>query len=309
LKKLTCGGLFSGIGGFCYGFESESFETLWAIDLDKDATDTYRENFKNVEVIQGDIASLNEMKAKLPQVDLLHAGFPCQSFSQAGNRKGFDDPRGALFFEIIKFIANQGSNRPAAILLENSPHLMWGDGGAWFDRVRIELQRSGYWFGPENAPIIDARAHGGLPQRRERLFMVALSREVFDYNPFFGLEENNVVDDLVELLDLDGSVEERYYLPKSNKYGNMIYEAGSKIPQNCLIQLRKSILRPQAPGVCPTLTANMGRGGHNVPFIIDTGRLRKLTERECLRLQGFPETFTFPDIVSSAKYRLIGNEV
>ena len=309
MRKLTCGGIFSGIGGFCYGFESESFKTLWAIDLDKNATDTYRQNFKDVDVICDDIATLNQKEAKLPRVDVLHAGFPCQSFSQAGNRKGFNDPRGALFFEIIKFIANQGSNKPSAILLENSPHLMFGDGGSWFDRVRVELQRAGYWFGPENAPVLDARANGGLPQRRERLFMVALSRDIFDFNPFFGLGENSSVDDLVDLLDLDGSVDEQYYLPKSNKYGNMIFNAGSQLPDNCLIPLRQSILRPQPPGMCPTLTANMGSGGHNVPFIIDTGRLRKLTERECLRLQGFPESFTFSEMISSAKYRLIGNAV
>ena len=139
--------------------------------------------------------------------------------------------------------------------------------------------------------------------------MVALLRERFDYNPFHGVGEADEIDQLEGMLDLSGNVPDKYYLPLDNKYGKLIFEAGAKLPDNCLVQLRQSILRPQPKGMCPTLTANMGRGGHNVPFVLDKGRLRRLTERECQVLQGFPLNFDFGDILGKDIYTLIGNSV
>ncbi len=306
---LTCGALFAGIGGFCFGMEKAGFKTLWATDIDAEATETYSKNFKHVEVINDDIIEMNRRSIRLQPVDVVHAGFPCQSFSAAGNRKGFDDPRGRLFYEVVNFIRNQGDDRPSVILLENAVNLLYGGNGSWFDTIRLELQRLGYWFSPENAAVIDARTHGGLPQRRERLFMVALSRDHFPLNPFFGVKKANKVEDLKKLFEPEGRVTDNYFLPSTNKYGNMLLEECRKLPKGSLIQLRQSIMRPQPPGMCPTLTANMGKGGHNVPFLIDEGRLRKLTERECLRLQGFPAKFKFAEMTMSSRYRLIGNAV
>ena len=99
-KKVTCGSLFSGIGGFCFGFERAGFETLWANDNDQKVSMTYKKNFESVEFLEQDIAKLET--SKLRPVDVIHAGFPCQSFSSAGNRLGFDDPRGMLFEQIIE---------------------------------------------------------------------------------------------------------------------------------------------------------------------------------------------------------------
>ena len=159
-RSLTCGSLFSGIGGFCYGFEDAGFNTLWALDSDDDAVATYSLNFQHVDVVHENLIEFNRSKRRLPPVDVMHAGFPCQSFSQAGGRKGFDDPRGQLFFEIFKFVRNMGDDRPPVLLLENSPYLMWGKNGEWFDTVRLELQRAGYWFGPGNSPVIDGNRSG-----------------------------------------------------------------------------------------------------------------------------------------------------
>ena len=139
--------------------------------------------------------------------------------------------------------------------------------------------------------------------------MVGLSKDHFDFNNFFGVSESEDIVELSKCLDVGNVDDEAYYLPETNKYGSWILAEGRKLQRNCLMQLRQSVLRPQEPGLCPTLTANMGRGGHNVPFLIDNGRLRKLTEKECLRLQGFPETFKWPEVISRTKYRLIGNAV
>ncbi len=305
----SVGSLFCGIGGFCYGFDAAGFKTVWANDIDPEAIETYRLNFPHVEAICDDIKRLNEVEYPLPPVDVLHAGFPCQSFSQAGNRLGFKDERGQLFFEIIKLIKRMGANKPKVLVFENSPFLTMGDNGMWFDIIRKEIQRCGYWFSAQNTAVIDTRKHTGLPQRRERLFMIATSRDHFDYNPFRGVSHKADLKHLVDLLDIGKVDDEFYYLSEDNKYGAWISKEARKHDDVRLFQLRKIELRPQPYGMCPTLTANMGVGGHNVPFLLDNGKLRKLTERECLRLQGFPEQFEWPELSHGARYRLIGNSV
>ena len=306
---LTCGALFSGIGGFCFGFEAAGFKTRWALDLDPDATETYKKNFTKTNVICEDIKRVNSSGLKMEPVDLLHAGFPCQSFSPAGNRLGFEDERGKLFFEIVELIKSWGDKKPGVLVLENSAFLLHGKGGEWFSSLQVAIQRLGYWFGIENAAIVDTRVHGGLPQNRERLFMVATSMDQMSFNPFTGippLEEKTDLESIVEM----GQEDERYYMPADNKYTKKISAEAKKYNDVRLFQFRRMQLRPQAAGVCPTLTANMGTGGHNVPFVMDSGRLRKLTERECLALQGFDrDSFKWADISQGARYRLIGNAV
>jgi DNA (cytosine-5)-methyltransferase 1 len=306
---FTVGSLFCGIGGFCFGFEEAGFKTIWANDFDAEAHRTYKLNFPNVNAICEDIRRLNASEFRFEPVDVLHAGFPCQSFSQAGNRLGFKDERGLLFFEIIKLIKRLGSKKPKILVFENSPFLMTGNGGMWFETIRNEIQKAGYWFNDLNAIVIDSRRNAGLPQRRERLFMVATARDCFDYNPFRGPVEKVEPQHLIDLLDLGRVDDEFYHLSEQNKYGAWISKEAKKHNDIRLFQLRKIELRPQPYGLCPTLTANMGAGGHNVPFLLDNGRLRKLTERECLRLQGFPERFKWPELSHGSKYRLIGNAV
>ena len=308
-KRLTCGALFSGIGGFCFGFEKAGFETAWALDIDKDATATYAENFLETEVVQEDIRKINQSKPILDPVTILHAGFPCQSFSPAGNRKGFEDERGMLFFEIVDLIKSWGKNKPKILVFENSAFLLHGEGGLWFNKIQFEIQRLGYWFNVENAVIIDTKEHAGLPQRRERLFMVAIAMDFMDYNPFTGISSVAESIDLEGILQL-GEEDEAYYMPEDNKYTKKISAAMRQYNDIRLFQFRRMQLRPQPPGHCPTLTANMGTGGHNVPFVMDGGRLRKLTERECLGLQGFDaSSFRWAETTLATKYRLIGNAV
>ncbi len=307
--NFTAGSLFCGIGGFCFGFKDAGFRTLWANDWDKDAIATYRKNFPEVEAIFGDIRALNEAEHPFGHVDVLHAGFPCQSFSQAGNKLGFQDERGQLFFEIIKLIKRLGADKPKILLLENSPYIAVGENGLWFDTIRSAIQQAGYWFSEQNAVSIDSRQHLGLPQRRERLFMVATSIDHFDYNPFVGPVAKANLKSLEDMLDIGMVDDDYYFLSEQNKYGAWISGEAKRHDDIRLFQLRKVVLRPQPYGVCPTLTANMGAGGHNVPFLLDNGRLRKLTERECLRLQGFPEHFQWPELAHGPMYRLIGNSV
>ncbi len=307
--QFTCGGLFAGIGGFCLGFEEAGFRTRWAVELDEFAAKTYSANLEHVSLVERSVEAVSVARDALEPVDVLHAGFPCQSFSQAGERRGFDDPRGRLFFEIIRLVNEFGANRPKVLVLENAPFLRWGQGGAWFLELERAIRRAGYWFGPGNCAELTTNELTALPQQRTRLFMVALSMSAFRSGRFeFPSERDSQPKNMRRWIDFDGAVDPDYYLPAENRYYNMI--SGSVTDRECLYQLRKYQVRAKERGVCPTLTANMGLGGHNVPFIMNCKGLRKLTEFECLALQGFPDEFRFPDEVPRAKrYVQVGNAV
>ena len=154
-----------------------------------------------------------------------------------------------------------------------------------------------------------------LPQDRERLFMVAASREHFNYNPFKPPSASNgsnghrrILDDLIDRTR-PGSPDS--YLPKDNRYYKMIdREMASGESDANIYQLRRSYVREKKQGLCPTLTANMGIGGHNVPFVRDSWGIRRLSIEEVARLQGFDTTESlFPEIPIPEKYRLLGNAV
>ena len=195
------------------------------------------------------------------------------------------------------------------LVLENAPFLRYGDGGAWFLELQRAIRKAGYWFRSDNSRELNAFELTHLPQQRVRLFMVAFSMQHFRSGRFlFPTKRNATEKDLSAFIDFDGHVDDEYYLPRENRYFDMILSAVSD--RRCVYQLRKYEIRAKDSGICPTLTANMGLGGHNVPFILNSRGLRKLTEYECLRLQGFPPRFDFPDGVPRAKrYTQVGNAV
>jgi DNA (cytosine-5)-methyltransferase 1 len=310
---LKAGALFSGIGGFCHAFESAGFITAWANDVDPYACSVYRLNFPKNRLVEKDIRGLSVRKDRLEPVDVLHAGFPCQSFSQAGSRKGFDDDRGKLFYEIIRLIKEFRQDKPRVIVLENAPYLKYGAGGTWFLEVSTQLQKAGYWFRESNAQELDLSELTDIPQQRSRLFMVAWSIDHFRSGRFEFPKPNGIHKHKppAEFIAFEGVDDREYYLSDENRYFKMITKERKDTEDvRHVYQLRKYFVRQKQPGVFPTLTANMGLGGHNVPFIWDAKGLRKLTERECLRLQGFPEKFKFPtDLSSKQRYTQIGNSV
>jgi DNA (cytosine-5)-methyltransferase 1 len=309
VPRMKAGALFAGIGGFCLGFHKVGIPTSWAIDNDFFANETYKSNLPGVRVIPDDVQSISVQTHDLEPVDVLHAGFPCQSFSQAGGRRGFTDPRGKLFYEIIRIVGEFRDRKPKAIVLENSPYLRYGEGGIWFLELQKQIQRAGYWFREVNCAELNAYDITDLPQQRVRLYMVAFLRDYFKSGRFsFPIEKNPAPKRLDRYVDFEGEQSDEYYLDPENRYFKMI--SGRVRNRRSLYQLRKYEVRAKEPDVCPTLTANMGLGGHNVPFVVDRRGLRKLTEDECLRLQGFPSGFSFPGVVPRAKrYVQVGNAV
>ena len=312
---ITVGCLFSGMGGFASGFVKAGCSIRWASDNDRYACEVFRHRLPGVPVLEKDVRNLSVQTDDLTSVDVVAAGFPCQSFSQAGNRLGFNDPRGKLFFEIPRLIGEFAPlKRPKLLVLENVPYLLHGSNKDWFDQVRRALRRAGYWFREESCWTVNVKDATELPQDRERLFMVGASRRYFSHNPFT-LTKNEVYPErrlsLDELIDRSHKAPENAYLSSDNKYYKMIEKKmySGESAEN-IYQLRRSYVREKKQGLCPTLTANMGIGGHNVPFVRDAWGIRKLSVKEVATLQGYDShDQIFPDIPDQEKYRLLGNTV
>ncbi len=309
------GSLFAGIGGFCLAFSRERFVVVWANEKDKFAVQTYAENFPATTLHHKPIQDLSVVADDLMPVDVLTAGFPCQPFSVAGSKMGFndegDEDRGKAFFDIIRLLKEFGDERPKILLFENVPHLLTHDRGRTFNRITQEIQSAGYWFMPhQNTAVLNTRVHTDIPQNRERLYIVAMSWDHFDTNTFNFPEPEENTRDYKEFLDLDKKPDDWFYDSHSRYLKKFEEEIAAGDPGS-VYMLRRSYVRENKSNSVPALLANMGDGGHNQPVIQDRWGIRKLTPIECLRLQGFPDDeFVFPEALSRVQqYRQIGNAV
>src|SRR5262249_3409652 len=149
--------LFAGLGGFSLAFRRQGFKPLWANEKDKFAAATYRHNNPDVTLHECDAEMLNVKELHLDVPDVLTAGFPCQPFSQPGDRLGFGDDRGKLYKEIIRILREFGNNRPPIVLLENVPHLLWHERGRTYARIESDLKNAGYWMLPYNIARLNTR--------------------------------------------------------------------------------------------------------------------------------------------------------
>jgi len=290
---MTVGSLFAGIGGIELGFIQNGFEILWANEIDKNAVITYKENF-NHKLYHQDIKTLNEKEVE--KVDIITAGFPCQAFSIAGYQKGFCDERGNLFFEILRFI---DAVEPSVIFLENVKNLKSHDKGNTYKVIKESLEERGYYL---KDAILNSCDYG-VPQNRERIYIVGFkdkkAYEAFSFPKPIPLKKG--IRDLLE-----EEVDDSFYYNKNKYYETLKATMTNK---DTLYQLRRVYVRENKSNLCPTLTANMGTGGHNVPLVLDDKDIRKLTPKECSRFQGYPENFKFPNIAKSHLYKQIGNSV
>ena len=271
--------LFAGLGGFIIAGNRQGFRTVFANEIESACGFVLRQNFPDVALSLKDVKSLDPKDySELEEgIDVLSAGFPCQSFSQAGENLGFDDERGQLFFKIPEICKNL-RQFPKVLLLENVPFLKVFDNGARLKVVLNELRRIGYWVSEENAEILDSYDFGDTPQRRERLYIVALHSSHFKKNRFkFPTKETVEHKSVWSYVDRTVKADERLYLDPENKYARMIERASESHGLDRLYQIRRSDIRACPPDICPTLTANMGGGGHNVPFLVDQWGIRRLS--------------------------------
>lgn len=287
---------FAGIGGICYGFKQAGFEVVYANEYDKNACKNYRENHPGTILSEGDIKELDP--ASMPDFEVFTGGFPCQPYSLAGNKEGLADVRGTLFFDIVRILK---SKKPEAFLLENVKNIQSTNKGKDFEAILDHLKDCGYSI---KYDVLGGHTHGNVPQCRERMFIVGfLDADKTTRFEFPGeIPLTAKIDDLV---DRGTKVEEKYYYKPSSQYYGMMDEA---MTNGSIYQMRRVYMRENKGGVCPTLTANMGGGGHNVPVIRDDFGIRKLTPRETLRFQGFPEDFRIATSDVHA-YKQAGNSV
>lgn len=299
------------MGGFCLAFSKEGFEVAWANEKDNFAAQTYAANFPSTKLYHKPIQDLSVIGDDLTPVHVITAGFPCQPFSVAGAKAGFDDDRGKTFFDIIRLLREFGDDRPKILLFENVPHLLTHDRGRTFNRITHEIQAAGYWFMPrQNTAVLNTKIHTDIPQNRERLYMVALSWDHFNTNDFNFPGPEEKTRDYKEFLDLDRKHDDWFY-DSHSKYLKLFEQEIAVGDPSSIYMLRRNYVRENKSNSVPALLANMGDGGHNQPVIRDQWGIRKLTPTECLRLQGFPDKeFAFPAELSRVQqYKQIGNAV
>lgn len=319
--------LFAGIGGFRLGFENTGhFTNVFSIENDKFACLTYEANFNENPI--GDITSLTDKQIQdlVPDFDVLLAGFPCQAFSIAGHRKGFTEERGQLFFDVMRFL---NIKEPQAFLLENVKGLLSHDKGETFKTILKYLQEAGYNVFYQ---VMNSKDYG-LPQNRERVFIVGFKNKVnFSFPEKIKLEKC-VLDILEQEVDEKYFLSERYieclknhkerHSNKGNGFGfqildtkgiaNTLMARSSGIERNLL---KVGVFnkggqgdRIYSPlGLSACLSANGGGRGAKTGLYLIEEKIRKLTPRECGRLQGFPESFKIP-VSDTQSYKQFGNSV
>lgn len=305
MKKYKCASFFAGVGGIDLGFEQTGyFETVYANEIDPSPVKTFEKNF-NLSVDRRDI---REVKGKeIPDFDILLAGFPCQAFSIAGYQQGFNDSkgRGTMFFELMRII-DEKKKKPEVIFLENVKNLKNHDNGRTFKTIINFLEERGYKY--IYSDVLNAMEYGNMPQNRERIYIVAFKNES-QFSNFDKLKKIKLTTKLEDLIDYSNKVDDKYYYD-SIKYPKIMNEFKKiSLNEDSIYQWRRVYVRENKSGVCPTLTANMGEGGHNVPIIYTKNGIRKLTPRECFNIQGFPKKFNLPDTVNSKLYKQAGNSV
>ena len=286
--------LFAGIGGLRLGFEKHNAECVFSSEIDKHAKITYEANFK--EKPEGDIYKIQSKD--IPKHDILLAGFPCQPFSIAGYRKGLEDKRGNLFFQILRILQDL---QPKTFLLENVKGLINLHKGQVFHEMLTLLQNANY---DVHCKVLNTMTHGNLPQTRDRVYIVGFQKKLFINFDF--PRPINLTKTIHDIL-LKNKQNDSFYYDRFSIHKILKKEIVNK---NTLYQWRRNYVRENKSKVCPTLTANTGTGGHNVPLLLDNHGIRKLTPRECARFQGFPDSFILPNSISNCHlYKQIGNSV
>lgn len=287
--------LFAGIGGIRIPFQELGGKCVFTSEWDKFAQKTYLINFG--EMPSGDITKIGS--EEIPDFDILLAGFPCQPFSQAGLKKGFSDTRGTLFFEIERIIEEK---RPRAFLLENVKQLRGHDKGRTLETIKQHLTALDYSFDVEVLRAADF----GVPQNRERIFIIGFNKRYYNIDEKYKFPYPEPPRTPTRLGDiLQKEVDEKYtisdklyeghlrrkreHIEKGNGFGFSLFDADSPYTN--------------------TISARYYKDGSEI--LIDQGKdknPRKLTPRECARLQGFPDKFIIP-VSDTQAYKQFGNSV
>lgn len=295
---MKVAGLFAGVGGIELGFEQAGFETVWANEIDEKSSETYKLNNDSLLVID-DIHNIRS--EDIPDVDIITGGFPCQAFSVAGYRRGFEDERGEVFFQLARIIREK---QPRVIFIENVRNLLGHDKGNTYNVIKETLESYGYHL---KTMLLNACEYGNIPQNRERIYIIGF-RNKKDLINFRGIEPIHLDKRIRDIVQYEKKVDEKFYYRKDSC---KFYDELEKEITNpdTMYQWRRVYVRENKSNLCPTLTANMGTGGHNVPLVLTKHGIRKLTPKECFLFQGYPKNFILPNQAQSHLYKQAGNSV
>ncbi len=289
--------LFAGLGGFRIAFENQNCTCVFSSEIDKQVANVYAENFKDLP--SGDITKINT--TDIPDHDILCAGFPCQSFSIAGKRLGFQDKRGTMFFEVARILKEK---QPKAFILENVKGITNHDNGNTLKIIEKTLEELNYSF---KYRVLNAKDFG-IPQHRERWYCVGIRNDlglnIEDYSfptrknltkTLASIINSNLKSENYEISDICKS-----HINKFVKLKDITINSDT-----LAYEVRPSRCQFKCDGISPCLTAKMGTGGNNVPIVVS--QMRKLTEKECLQIMGYPKTYKIG--TGSTAYKQIGNSV
>lgn len=291
--------LFAGLGGFRLALESLGAFCVYSNEWDSAAQDVYRENFG--ETPDGDITKVDAKQ--IPDHDILCAGFPCQAFSISGKQRGFEDSRGTLFFDVARIVREK---KPKIVFMENVKNFASHDDGRTLSVVRNTMEELGYIF---NYRVLNSVDYG-IPQKRERVYMVCFRSDVctcdFDFPKPFMLEKH--VEDY--LLD-DCTLTEKLYVERPDIYYNGVADdtySNKPIRLGIVNKGGQGERIYSTKGIAITFSAYGGgvfakTGG----YLVD-GRPRKLHPRECARLMGYPDSYKMSKSTAQA-YKQFGNSV
>lgn len=304
MKTLKVASFFAGVGGIDLGFaQTGKCKTVYANEFDPYSVKTFEENFK----VKVDCRDIREVEpTDVPDVDGYCFGFPCQPFSIAGYKQGFNDTkgRGNLFFEVMRIVHEK---HPRFLFAENVKNLVSHDNGKTFKIILEALQAEVYKY---RYQVLNAMGYGNVPQNRERIYIVGFRNEE-DFERFTFPNPVPLKKKLSDIIDFDNPVDDKYYYTEGKYKGN-IYEklVDAMDDSNTVYQWRRKYVRKNMSGVVPTLTANQGEGGHNVCLIKTKYGIRKMTPHECFNAQGFPKNFKLPkNLADSRLYKQAGNSV
>ena len=320
--------LFAGIGGMRLPFQELNGECKFSSEWDRFAIKTYAANFG--ELPKGDITKISS--DQIPSHDVLLAGFPCQAFSQAGLKRGFSDTRGTMFFEIQRILAEK---QPKAFLLENVKQLKGHDKGKTLKTILEILRGDSKTNIPADYPISDEvrksmskrlnyaadfrilKANNfGVPQKRERIYIVGFNRDYFKDSKsleikiqemFMHLEDKKAITRLGDVLENNSEVDKKYTISDRLLAGHIRRRKEHKLKGN---GFGYSLFNEESP-FCNTISARYYKDGSEI--LIDQSEIdknpRKLTPRECARIQGFPDEYIVSAVSDVQIYKQFGNSV
>ncbi|MBQ7798687.1 MAG: DNA cytosine methyltransferase [Clostridia bacterium] len=298
LSGYTFIDLFAGIGGFRLALESLGAKCVYSNEWDKCAQAVYKANFG--ETPDGDITKVDEHK--IPEHDILCAGFPCQAFSISGKQRGFEDSRGTLFFDVARIVK---AKRPKIVFMENVKNFATHDNGKTLKVVKATMEELGYTF---NYKVLNATNYG-IPQKRERIYMVCFRKDLgineFSFPKAFSLQKH-----VEDFLLTDENLVSNLYVDRPDIYYN------DKIDNKNNKSIRLGIVNKggqgeriySTKGIAITLSANGGGIFAKTGGYLVNNKPRRLHQRECARLMGFPDTFIISQNKNQA-YKQFGNSV